>query len=275
MAERIPQSVSYLVVFRAFLASDGRTPATGKTIAITISKNGATSFSNPNAGATNATEMASGFYKFTLDTTDTGTLGPLAWRGAEGTINDAGDVKTVSKATNAGFSALPDAAAEAAGGLYTRGSGAGQINQNANGQVDTRTVSMLDAVMTAAKFASGAFDAVWTVTTRLLTAGTNIVLAKGTGVTGFNDIAAGAAMTLTSGERDSIADAKFDRANGIETGLTERGGFRLLVAAAAGKASGLATSTVVYRNAVADSKARITATVDADGNRSAVTTDMT
>lgn len=116
MAERIPQSVSYLVVFRAFLASDGKTPATGKTIAITISKNGG-AFGNPNAGATNATEISSGFYKFTLDTTDTGTLGPLAWRGAEGTINDAGDVLTVAKATNGGFSGVPDAAADAPGGL--------------------------------------------------------------------------------------------------------------------------------------------------------------
>jgi hypothetical protein len=94
MAERIPQSVAYLAVFRAFLASDGKTPATGKTIAITISKNGG-AFGNPAAGATNATEISSGFYKFTLGTTDTGTAGPLAWRGAEGTINDAGDVLTV------------------------------------------------------------------------------------------------------------------------------------------------------------------------------------
>jgi hypothetical protein len=47
-----------------------------------------------------------------------------------------------------------------------------------------------DGFLTAAKFASGAFDAVWTVATRLLTAGTNIVLAKGTGVTGFNDLSA-------------------------------------------------------------------------------------
>jgi hypothetical protein len=45
-----------------------------------------------------------------------------------------------------------------------------------------------DGFLTAAKFASGAFNAVWSVATRLLTAGTNIVLAKGTGVTGFNDI---------------------------------------------------------------------------------------
>lgn len=35
-----------------------------------------------------------------------------------------------------GLTALPNAAAEAVGGLYTRGTGAGQINQSANGQID-------------------------------------------------------------------------------------------------------------------------------------------
>ncbi len=35
-----------------------------------------------------------------------------------------------------GLTALPNAAAEAAGGLYTRGAGAGQINQPANGLID-------------------------------------------------------------------------------------------------------------------------------------------
>lgn len=63
-----------------------------------------------------------------------------------------------------------------------------------------------DAALTAAKFASGAFDAVWLVATRLLTAGTNIVLAKGTGVTGFNDLdAAGVrgAVGLASANLDT------------------------------------------------------------------------
>lgn len=36
----------------------------------------------------------------------------------------------------AGLTALPNAAAEAAGGLFTRGTGAGQINQDANGRID-------------------------------------------------------------------------------------------------------------------------------------------
>jgi hypothetical protein len=95
MSERIPQSVAKRVVFRAFLSSDHVTLATGKTIAITISKNGA-AFGNPAAGATNATEIASGFYYFDLGVGDTGTLGPLGYRGAEGTIDDVGDVYSVT-----------------------------------------------------------------------------------------------------------------------------------------------------------------------------------
>lgn len=43
-------------------------------------------------------------------------------------------------AVRAGMTALPNAAAEAAGGLYTRGTGAGQINQPANGLIDVNTL---------------------------------------------------------------------------------------------------------------------------------------
>ncbi len=83
------------------------------------------------------------------------------------------------------------------------------------------------------------------------------------------------ALTLTAGERNSIAAAILDLTSAIETGLTVRQALRLGAAADAGKASGMGTGTAVLRNAVADSKARITATVDADGNRTAVTTDLT
>ena len=48
---------------------------------------------------------------------------------------------------------------------------------------------------------------------------------------------------------------------------------RGFIAAMLGKASGLATNTATYRN-IADTKDVITATVDADGNRSAVTLDL-
>jgi hypothetical protein len=83
------------------------------------------------------------------------------------------------------------------------------------------------------------------------------------------DAIAAAQFTANAG-----ADALLDRANGIETGLTLRGAMRLIAASSAGKLSGAATSTVTIRN-IGDSKDRITATVDADGNRAAVTTDAT
>lgn len=54
-----------------------------------------------------------------------------------------------SDSVRMGLTALPNAAAEAAGGLYTRGSGAGQINQPANGQIDVNTVKVGGTVQTA------------------------------------------------------------------------------------------------------------------------------
>jgi hypothetical protein len=65
-----------------------------------------------------------------------------------------------------------------------------------------------------------------------------------------------------------------DLTDGIETSITLRQAIRLILAAEAGKLSGAATTTVTIRN-VGDSKNRITATVDSDGNRTAVTTDAT
>ncbi len=70
------------------------------------------------------------------------------------------------------------------------------------------------------------------------------------------------------------ADASLDRTAGVETGVTVRQALRVMLAALAGKASGLATTTAVYRN-TPDTKDRITATVDSNGNRSAVTLDTT
>ena len=57
-------------------------------------------------------------------------------------------------------------------------------------------------------------------------------------------------------------------------GYTVEQALKLILAAVAGKLSGAATVTNVMR-AADDCKARITATVDGDGNRSAVTLDAT
>lgn len=55
----------------------------------------------------------------------------------------------VEDAVRFGLTALPNAAAEAAGGLYTRGSGAGQINQAGNGQVDINLVKISNVAQSA------------------------------------------------------------------------------------------------------------------------------
>ncbi|RUV16173.1 MULTISPECIES: hypothetical protein [unclassified Mesorhizobium] len=189
--------------------------------------------------------------------------------------------------------------------------------------------------ITAAKFAANALDAVWSTATRVLTAGTNIVLSKGAGITGFNDLDAPgvrAAVGMASANLDTQlstlatndtaisnklgapagasisadiaaikgdtaaiktktdnlpaapaavgdiptanqnADALLDRASGIEPGLTPRQGWRLWSAALLGKARGLGTGTAIFRD-TNDTKDRINASVDQDGNRLAVILD--
>lgn len=64
-------------------------------------------------------------------------------------------------------------------------------------------------------------------------------------------------------------------AEAVETGLTFKNAMRIIAAAVGGKLSGAATTTNTIRNAVADDKDRLTATVDADGNRTAITYDLT
>lgn len=75
-----------------------------------------------------------------------------------------------------------------------------------SGRIDASVGAVATGVIAAASFAANALDAVWSTATRLLTAGTNIVLAKGTGVTGFNDLSA----AQVNAEVDAaIVDAAF------------------------------------------------------------------
>jgi hypothetical protein len=63
-------------------------------------------------------------------------------------------------------------------------------------------------------------------------------------------------------------------ANDVESGLTVRNALRLLAAAMAGEVSGAEGATITIRSAVADDKDRIVATVDSNGNRTAITYDL-
>jgi len=310
-------STSLVVVFRAYLASDHVTPATGKTIAVTISKNGG-AFGNPNAGATNATEISSGFYKVTLDTTDTGTAGPLAVRGAAATIDDVGILYYVGQApadvTHFGGSAATTSggrpevnATHLAGTAYASADLSATMKASVNTEADT---ALADVGLTTT--VTGRVDAA--VSTRLATAGytapldaagtrsavglasanldtqlsaiaayidtevASILAAVDTEVAAIkaktDNLPASPAATGDIPTANANADALLDRSAGVETGVTVRQALRGILSSALAKLSGAATTTVVIRD-VNDTKNRISATVDASGNRSAVTLDLT
>ncbi len=83
---------------------------------------------------------------------------------------------------------------------------------------------------------------------------------------------AGDAMALTAGERTTLTAAIWAYVvTGTTTAVQAMRGF---IAAMLGKASGLEVLAPKYRN-IADTKNVIDATTDADGNRTAVTLDLT
>lgn len=84
--------------------------------------------------------------------------------------------------------------------------------------------------------------------------------------------AVGLASANLDDQFDAIPAALLDLVDGVETDITLREALRLVLSALVGKLSGAATTTVTIRDAN-DTTDRITATVDADGNRSAVTLD--
>ena len=86
------------------------------------------------------------------------------------------------------------------------------------------------------------------------------------------DVIDAAALKADAGTE--IANAILDLSAGVETTMTLRQAMRLILAASAGKVSGAASTTVTIRN-VGDTKNRVVATVDANGNRTAITTDVT
>ena len=155
--------------------------------------------------------------------------------------------------------------------------------------------TQLDALPTAVENAGAVWNALIASYTVTGSFGQRILRSTNTqaevAVTGSSHVAADIhesqpgsihATTFDAGAIDAAAlatDAVTEIAGGVlgstvESTETLLGSVRLMRAALVGKLSGAATTTVTIRDA-ADSKARITATVDADGNRSAVTTDAT
>lgn len=170
-----------------------------------------------------------------------------------------------------------------AAGKNATGSAAGVATTSATGQL----------VVSGAGSAAGAATVSGNVQAALGGAGSSAGSATASGaiqaLAWATGAAAGAATTsavrYATGELvGSIAPAvTLDAANfstylldeeDVETGLTLRQALRVIAAATAGKVSGGGTSTITIRNAVADGVDRIVATVDSNGNRSAITYDL-
>ncbi len=227
--------------------TDGKTAETGLTITqpdIRLKKNGG-AWAQKNAVQT-LTHEENGFYEVTLDATDTNTLGLLRLAIAEsGALPVWEDFMVVTANV---FDSLFSTDILDVSVTQVNGSA---VNNLVSGRFDASVGAMATGVITAAAHAAGAIDAT----------------AIAADAIGASELAADAA--------NEIADALLDRAAAVETGLTVRQALRLIAAANAAKLSGAATTTITIRNAVADSKDRIVATVDSDGNRSAITYDLT
>lgn len=84
--------------------------------------------------------------------------------------------------------------------------------------------------------------------------------------------ATGAAMALTTAERDAVAGALFDLAAAVD-GFTLRQILRGVSAVLLGRVSGQSTDAPAFRD-LGNTKDRVVAATDADGNRTAVTLDL-
>jgi hypothetical protein len=110
------------------------------------------------------------------------------------------------------------------------------------------------------------------VTTILAAVDTEVAAIKAkTDLIPASPAAVGSAMTLTSGERDAVATALLDLANGVESGKTLRQALRAMAAVLAGDVTGAGTATEVFKALGNAGTTRVTVPVDVDGNRTGVT----
>ena len=108
---------------------------------------------------------------------------------------------------------------------------------------------------------------------KLAADGLDLVTTWTVGITGTvsGNAVAGDAMTLTAGERDSIATALLDLASAVDT-KTVREALRYIAAAVAGKVSGAGTDIETF-SGLDGVSTRMAVTADEDGNRTAISYD--
>lgn len=237
MGQLLKQSTAANITVLLVDSADHVTGKTGLTLTIYATKAGGT----PAAITPTVTELDSancpGLYKLALTTTHTNTLGELELH-VTGTGADPTDV------THQVVLDLP--------GVAQTGDNYARIGAPVGASISADI---------ATRLATSGYTA---------PANSDITAIKAK----TDNLPASPAATGDIPTANANADALLDRSAGVETGKTPRQAFRLMLAAIAGKISGAATTTIVIRD-TNDAKNRITATVDDDGNRTAITYDLT
>lgn len=271
-------------------STDGNTEETALSIAntdIKVWKTGATTLASKNSGG--ATHIANGVYYCVLDATDTDTIGPLVLHvHVSGALYVKQDCMVLDEAMYDWWTGTAAPLAPTTAGRTLDVSAGGEAGIDwANIGSPTTTVGLSGTtVKTATDVETDTAD----IQTRLpaaLTGGGNIkadalaisgdtvaadnaeAFFDGTGYAGTNNVIP-VVTGVTGLTTATIAAAVW--AYVVEGSYTALNYIRIFASALAGKGSGLETTTAIYRD-TGDTKNRITATVDADGNRTAITLD--
>lgn len=196
--------------------------------------------------------------------------------GIQGTITDldglptAADVWAVTTRTLSAFSFAVDVGTIESGDATTALETAATASLNA---YDAPTKAELDSAFSEIK------GSTWSSSTDTLEQIVDRGNAAWVTATGFSVFDAStdsvSVSSVTSSAANTIADGLLDRADGVEpasggTERTVREALRIMLSSSAGKVSGADSSTITFRD-LNDSLNRIVATVDENGNRSALT----
>lgn len=138
---------SQVLTFNLVNATTGAA-LTGATVTTKVALDGSQS-----ASAGTLTELGTGQYKYVPTQGETnGTSVGFSFTATNAVPVNLHCFTLAADPTDAvrfGLTALPNAAAEAAGGLYTRGSGAGQIKQTNNGEIDSNATHVNNVATTS------------------------------------------------------------------------------------------------------------------------------
>ena len=271
MTQWLKQSTAGTIMIGPFLDdTDGKTAETALTISqgdILLSKNGA-AFAQKD-GTANATHGTLGYYAVTdWGTADSSDLGRLTVA-----VHESGALPVwqhfmvvpantwdslVGGTDYLDVTAMGTVTANVVGGTVAVVSGAVTVT---GGTVDVAT-----AVTNAVTVSAGTVAVATAVTNPVTVSGGTVAVA--TSVTNPVTVSAGT-ITAVSGTVTATLPART-----VEGSIDELEAWKVALAALAGKTSGGGTNTLTFRDQ-ADTKDVITATVDANKNRTAITLDVT